>query len=218
MSQIEVEEEEVEEEVEEEEEEIEEEEVMDEKDGEEEVVKEEGEEGVVVKKRGPPKKRRPSSNRFQKIPNYDTHLRRSRKPVPEGEEPKKKRPKLRAGTKAGRESRYLQEVATSGTFFSIQPVKRVMRQVLSECARELQIAAEEWEQLSETTGKKYATPLNKGVDKWRMSSEAVQKTMAGAQRFLDRLAEYSHDIHEARKSVTVTSEDVKLAYKFISPI
>lgn len=171
--------------------------------------------GKAKKKRGPPKRKRPPANRNQKIPNYDTHLRKIRKPPSDGEEPKKKS-KLRSGTKAARESRYLQEVATSGTFFAAQPMKRVVKEALLECAEEMQAATLEWEQLNEATGKKFATPLNKGVDKWRISSEAVQKILAGGQKYVDSLAQVSHDIHVARKSVTVTGEDVELAHKFVT--
>ena len=208
----------VEEEVEEEEEEVYDEEDIDD-DGDEEVVDEPvpKKKGGKKNKRGPPKKKRPPSNRNQKIPNYDTHLRRTRKPPVEGEEPKK-RIKLRSGTKAARESRYLQEVATSGTFFATQPMKRVVKEALMECAQELQASALEWEQLNEATGKKFATPLNKGVDKWRISSDAVQKILAGGQKYVDSLAEVSHDIHVARKSVTVTGDDVELAHKFVTTL
>lgn len=173
--------------------------------------------GKVKKKRGPPKRKRPPANRNQKIPNYDTHLRRTRKPREEGAEPKK-RPKLRSGTKAARESRYLQEVATSGTFFAAEPVKRIIKEALMNRVEEMQAEAADWKALSEETGKKFATPLNKGVDKWRISSEAVQKILAGGQTFVDSLAEVSHDIHMARKSVTVTGDDVELAYKFITTL
>lgn len=170
------------------------------------------------KKRDGPVRHRPPTDRYGKIMSYDTHLRHSRKKRPEvedGEEPKK-RIKLKSRTKAKRATEYYQNRATSGTMLNYAKIKRAVGQQAQKALEEMTQEGLQWQELNEATQKRLGVPFLKVPEKVRLSQEAVHKIIGATQGFLDDTAEWANVLHNHRKSVTVTQDDVTLAQKIVA--